>query len=240
MKKIFLFLLFVSISFAQSGLPVVHQYATDLTSTLNQEELTVLNQALETFYDSTSNQIVFLMIPTLNGNSLDEFSNETAIKNKIGTKKNDNGILFLVVKNDRKMRIEVGYGLEGALPDALASSIIRNVVKPYFQNGDYYGGVSAGLEAIMEATKGEYKADIHNKERGSRASGIITLLIFIFFIVSFFMRGGGGLGGFIFLSGLGGLLGGGGFSGGGMGGGGFGGFSGGGGDFGGGGASGGW
>jgi|YelNatPaOPRAMG01_1025707.scaffolds.fasta_scaffold12762_1 uncharacterized protein len=239
MKNIFLFLFFISISFAQQDLPVIKAYATDLTATLNQEELTALNLRLQAFDDSTSNQLVFLMIPSLNGNSLEEFANKTAIKNKIGTKKNDNGILFLVVKNDRKMRIEVGYGLEGALPDALASSIIRNVVKPYFQNGDYYAGISSGIDAIIAATKGEYKAEVHHKNQSDDASGIITLLIFLFFIVSFFIRGGRGRGnGFIFWGGLGS----GGFSGSGFGGGGFGGggFSGGGGSFGGGGASGGW
>lgn len=241
MKKIFLFIFIIisSISYAQPKIPPVTQWATDFTNTLNSEEISSLNLRLKTFEDSTSNQIVFLMIPSLDGYPLEMFANEYASKTKIGTKKNDNGILFLVVKNDKKVRIEVGYGLEGALPDALASSIIRNVIIPNFKSDDYYHGIAAGINAIILATKGEYKAEPKQKRRNHDFSGIFTLLFIIFFIITSFLRGGRGRGrgGFIYLGG--GL---GGSSGGGFGssGGGFGGFSGGGGSFGGGGASGGW
>ena len=156
-------------------------------------------------------------------------------KNKIGTKKFNNGILFFVSKNDRKMRIEVGYGLEGALPDALASSIIRNIIAPYFRSGNYFTGIYKGITAIMSAVKGEYQALPQKTRKKKKVSGIITTILFlIIFISSFFRRRGRGRGrGVIFL--------GGGFGGGGsFGGGGFGGFSGGGGSFGGGGASGSW
>ena len=101
------------------------------------------------------------------------------IKNKIGTKKNDNGVLFLIVKDDKKIRIEVGYGLEGALPDALTSSIIRNVVTPDFKRNDFYDGISDGVNAIMLATKGEYKAEDKGHSKNSY-SGIVTFLMFIF------------------------------------------------------------
>ncbi len=244
MKRLFVFLVFVSISFGQTKFPELKYYANDYTNTLSGRQMSALNQRLKTFDDTTSNQIVMLMIPTLDGYPLEEYANETAIQNKIGTKKNDNGILLLVVKNDRKVRIEVGYGLEGALPDALASSIIRNVMIPYFKSGDYYGGISAGISAIILATKGEYKAD-RRASRNNSSKGLVTFLIMLFIIISFFFRGGrrGGIGSFIFWSGVGagtfgGRSGGGGFGGGG----GFsgGGFSGGGGSFGGGGASGGW
>ena len=158
-------------------------------------------------------------------------------KNRIGTKGNDNGILFLVVKEDRKMRIEVGYGLEGALPDALASSIIRNEVAPYFKRDDYASGIIAGLTAIISATKGEYtntRKRRDNDEDGGFPWGFLAFII-IFLV---FGRKRGGLGTLLLL----GALGGGGRSSGGFGGGGFsgGGFGGGGGGFGGGGASGGW
>ncbi len=242
MKLITFLFLFAAVSFAQPEMPVLKYYANDFTGTLNQEQLSVLNERLKTFDDSTSNQIVLLIIPTLNDYPLEEYANETAIKNKIGTKKNDNGILLLVVKNDRKVRIEVGYGLEGALPDALASSIIRNVMIPYFRNDDYYGGITEGINAIILATKGEYKPDKKHSSHNGSGPGIFTLLFIIFIIISFFIRGGrGGRGGFIYYGGGfgsgGGFSGGGGSSGGGFGGGGF---SGGGGSFGGGGASGSW
>lgn len=246
MKKILLFLLFISGAYSQPEVPQLKFWANDLTGTFSQSQLNSFNVRLKNFQDTTSNQVVFLMIGTLNNYPLEYYTMDVAEKNKIGTKEHDNGVLFLVVKNDHKMRIEVGYGLEGALPDALASSIIRNEVAPYFKSEQYYNGVAAGINAIISAIKGEYiarKADHSEKNK----SPIATIILIIFFIIFFFIRGGrGGLGRFIFYGGMGGFGSGmrggrsGGFGGFGGGGGGFGGFSGGGGSFGGGGASGGW
>ncbi len=241
MKRLFLFLLFISAAYSQPEVPQLKYWANDFTNTLSQDQLNTLNSQLKTFEDSTSNQVIFLMISTLDNYPLEYYTMDVAKKNKIGTKEHDNGLLFLVVKEDRVMRIEVGYGLEGALPDALASSIIRNVVKPYFRNEQYYQGIKAGLGAIISAVKGEYTAD--RKPEGERKKTPIgTILTIIFLIIMFFLRGGRrGLGSFIFLGGLGGFGGSsGGSRGGSFGGGSFGGFSGGGGSFGGGGASGGW
>jgi uncharacterized protein len=246
MKKILLFLLFITAAYSQPQVPQLKFWANDFTSTLSQSQLNTLNVGLKNFQDTTSNQVVFLMIGTLDNYPLEYYTMDVAEKNKIGTKEHDNGVLFLVVKNDHKMRIEVGYGLEGALPDALASSIIRNEVAPFFKSEQYYNGVAAGINAIISAIKGEYtakKADHSEKNK----SPIATIILIIFFIIFFFIRGGrGGLGRFIFYGGMGGFGSGmrggrsGGFGGFGGGGGGFGGFSGGGGSFGGGGASGGW
>lgn len=226
---------------ASTGKPSVPQlkyWATDLTNTLSEQQLENLNYRLKAFQDSTSDQVVVLMIATLENYPLDYYSMDVAEKNKIGTKKHDNGVLFLIVKNDKKMRIEVGYGLEGALPDALSSSIIRNVIAPYFRQEEYYNGISAGVNAIMLAVKGEYKAVPKEEHRHKNDISLLFYIIFgfFFFIFPLFSRGRRGRGGFIFFPGG---FGGGGFGGGG-GGGGFGGFSGGGGGFGGGGASGGW
>ncbi len=239
MKKIFLFLLIISAAFAQPEIPQLKYWANDFTNTLNQNQVSTLNTELKTFQDSTSNQVIFLMISTLNNYPLEYYSMDVAKKNKIGTKEHDNGVLFLVVKQDRQMRIEVGYGLEGALPDALASSIIRNVIKPHFRNEQYYQGVKAGLDAIISAVKGEYVAK-KNPDNVEKKTPIGTILMIIFFIIIFFLRGGGRRGGIGSAILWGGMLGGFGGSGGRSGGGGFGGFSGGGGSFGGGGASGGW
>ncbi|MFA5804783.1 MAG: TPM domain-containing protein [Melioribacteraceae bacterium] len=249
MKKVFLFIL-IPILFlkAQIEIPVLKNYTTDLTNTLSNSELYTLNSALKNFDDSTSNQIVFLMISALNGASLEDFTHQTATKNQIGSKKNNNGVLFFVAKDDRKMRIEVGYGLEGTLPDALANSIIRNEVRPYFKQGNYYSGIAAGINAILLATRGEYQGDGGKKGKGT-GTGIPFIFAIILFIIlsSIFRKGGRGGGGgilpWIILSSMGNSRRGGGWgsSGGyGGGGGGFGGFSGGGGSFGGGGASGSW
>ena len=152
--------------------------------------------------------------------------------------------MFFVAKNDRKMRIEVGYGLEGALPDALASSILRNEVRPYFRDNEYYSGIAAGLTAIMKATVGEYKNDQkeNKKPKSKFPFGFIVMIIIFIILASRGGRGGGGILPWLILGSMtgggrsSGWGGGGGFSGGG----GFGGFSGGGGGFGGGGASGSW
>lgn len=243
MKKIiFFFLLPVFFLKAQIEFPVLKNYATDLANTLSSSELYTLNSALKNFDDSTSNQIVFLMIRSLDGYSLESYTYETAAKNQIGSKKNNNGVLFFVSKDNRKMRIEVGYGLEGVLPDALTSSIQRNEVRPYFKQGDYYSGIAAGLNAIMAATRGEYKGE--RKDKSEKGSGFpfIFIIMLIIFITSIFRKGGrGGGGGILPWIILGSMTGGGRSRGGGFGGsGGFGGFSGGGGSFGGGGSSGSW
>jgi uncharacterized protein len=248
MKKI-IFLLIMPFFFvkAQTEFPTLNQFATDFTSTLSSSELNTLNSALKSFQDSTSNQVIFLMVSSLNDYPLESYTYEVAAKNKIGTAKNNNGILFFIAKDDRKMRIEVGYGLEGALPDALTSSILRNEVKPYFKHGDYYSGIAAGLNAIMKASIGEYKNENRKdeEEEGGKFPFGVIIAIIIFIIVS--SRGGKGKGGgilpwLIIGSMSGGSRRSGGFGdGGGSGfGGGFGGFSGGGGSFGGGGSSGSW
>jgi uncharacterized protein len=239
MKLLLSFLFSIAILSAQPKVPQLEHWVNDFTSTLSSSEINTLDTNLKIYQDSTSNQLVFLMISTLDNYPLEYYSMNVAEKNKIGTKEHDNGALFLVVKNDRKMRIEVGYGLEGVLPDALCSSIIRNVVAPHFKRDEYYAGVTDGLRAIVSAIAGEYKADknLKNRDRDKGISGIGTLMFIIFVIIMSLLRGGRRGGGFIFFPG--------GFSGGGSGGsfgggGGFGGFSGGGGGFGGGGASGGW
>jgi len=229
---------FASLLFGQPTVPQLTRYANDYTNTISASDLNQINSELEKFDDATSNQIVLLIIPTLDGYPLEMFANEIAMKNKIGTKEHSNGILFLVVKNDRKMRIEVGYGLEGAIPDALASSIIRNEVAPYFKQNDYNSGVIAGLSAIIAASKGEYVNDRKKKNKDDEFSFPWGLIVFII-IFLVFGRNKGGLGALLLLNALGGSgrSGGSGFGGGGFSGGGF---SGGGGSFGGGGSSGGW
>ena len=227
--------------FAQPEAPRLTKYATDLTGTLNSTQLNELSTQLRSFDNKTSNQVVFLMINTLDDYPIEMYTNEVSEKNKIGTKESDNGVLFLVVKNDRKMRIEVGYGLEGSLPDALASSILRNEVGPNFKKGDFYSGITAGLNAIQLATVGEYKNDKRQQREDQQKKGFPWGYIIFLIMIFIFGRGrGGGMGSLLLLGALGssgrGSSGGSGF-GGGFGGGGF---SGGGGGFGGGGASGSW
>ena len=178
MKLFFVFfLIFISSAFSQPEIPKLKMWATDLTNTISQSELSELNRRLVTYQDSTSNQILVLMIPSLEGYPIEMLAEETATRNKIGTKKFDNGILLLIAKEDKELRIEVGYGLEGAVPDAISSSIIRNVIVPRFKSDEYYLGISEGINAIIASIGGEYKA-----ENADNDSGEFPFFVFIIII----------------------------------------------------------
>ena len=137
----------------------LRKYVTDETGTLTPSQINSLNSKLSNEDKTNSNQIIVYMIPSLEGESLEDVSIRLAEKNKIGKKDKNNGVLILVVKNDRKIRIEVGYGLEGVLTDAKSSSIIRNEITPGFKSGKYYEGINNGVDAILSVIKGEYTSD---------------------------------------------------------------------------------
>ncbi len=200
---------------------------SDYTSLLTSDQIARLDDQLQSFENEATNQIAVAIFKSLEGESLEDFSIRLAERWKIGTRK-DNGVILLIFLDDRKMRIEVGYGLEGTLTDATASSIIRNDIAPHFRQRDYYGGVEAGIQKIIEATKGEYKAEPNTGKPEGIRFGNLLFFVLLFIILSFFLTPiwTGRRGNYTFGSG--------GWSSGG------GGFSGGGGGFGGGGASGGW
>jgi uncharacterized protein len=209
-------------------------YVTDDAGVLPAGIRESLNTRLEAFDKQTSTQVVVVALSSLNGEPLEEASRRIVIRNRMGRKGKDNGVLLLIVRDERKIRIEVGRGLEGVLTDALSSQIIRKEIVPHFKANDYPGGITAGVEAIMAATRNEYTADPSGGESGEGGNiGVIIAIMIVAFIMSR-MRSGLRRGG-IFPP-MGGF-GGGSFGGGSFGGGGF---SGGGGSFGGGGASGGW
>lgn len=163
----------------------VRTYATDKTGTLSSSQMKSLEDKLSAFEKETSNQVVVWMVPSLDGGSLEDKSYEIAEQNGIGQKGKDNGVLLFIAKNDRKLRIEVGYGLEGALPDALCDQIIRKEITPEFKKGKFYEGINAGVDAIIKATKGEYTAD--NKSDDNDVDDLtvccIPLPVFIFIII---------------------------------------------------------
>ena len=222
---------------------------TDMAGVLSPEEKQALENKLVAIDDSSSNQIAVVILPALDGNPIEEYATKLFREWGIGNKKTNNGILLLIAIQDRKMRIEVGYGLEGAIPDITSINIIDNDLKPAFRAGAYYDGIDKAIDDIAKAAVGEYKVKREKKSK-SKGSNAILFLFIIFIIVAILgKKGGGGSniggGGFSDIATgmlLGSLLGGGGRSGGGWGGGdsggGFGGF--GGGSSGGGGASGGW
>ena len=220
------------------SVPPLKGYVNDYAGLLPGNEQTALESILRNVEAKTTNQVVLLTIPSLEGDNLEEFSIRVAEQWKIGQKGKDNGAIFLVAAEDRKMRIEVGYGLEGVLTDAECSRIIRHTVVPYFRQGDYPRGILAGLNAVVQTIGGEFPVQAgsgrHPDRRAkTQASSLLGFLILLLFVFTRFGR-------FFFLGGLlgRGMWGGRGF--GGRGSGGFGGFGGGGGSFGGGGASGSW
>ncbi|GAA4502382.1 hypothetical protein GCM10023172_25710 [Hymenobacter ginsengisoli] len=228
----------------------------DLAGLMQPQEVAALEQKLVAYDDSTSSQIAVVTVPSLDGDDIADYAQKLYESWGIGRKGKDNGILVLVAKQEHTARIQTGYGLEGAVPDALAKRIISNTLVPAFKENNYYAGLDRGTDQLIALAKGEYKADPNEVQprQGSRdhsGSGpgfwIIIGILVLFFILR--SRGGGGRGGrgggFVppiifgdFSGGRGVFGGGGGWGGGGGGGGGFGGF--GGGSSGGGGASGSW
>ena len=207
-----------------------------------------LNQTLENFERQTSEQIVVAVFPKMQSDSdIADYTVRVARQWQVGLKDKNNGAVLFVFVQDHKMFLEVGYGLEGVLPDALCKRIIDEQITPRFKASDYDGGLAAGVQAILAATKGEYKgtgttvADSQGSARsGSSILGIIFIVLLV--IIIFSVRGSGMFLPWLLLSSSGSSRGwgGGGFSSGGGFGGSGGGFSGGGGSFGGGGAGGSW
>jgi uncharacterized protein len=219
--------------------PPPEGYVNDHANILSEREKAGLESVLKRFEAETTNQVVLLVVPSLEGDSLEDFSIRVAEAWKVGQKGRDNGVIFLVAVEDRKARIEVGYGLEGALTDAQSGRILRNLVFPAFRQGAYASGIQAGVVGILQAIQGEFPSQPARQMAPARQAraGASGLLLPLLLFLLLFSRGGR-----FFLLGslLGGMWGGRGRAGRGGFGGGFGGFSGGGGGFGGGGASGSW
>ena len=197
LRFLLFFLLFPFIVNAQLAIPEqgglwVHDEANVLSPSGKQE----IESIIRAERDSTSNQIGVLIVPSLDDEILEEYSLRVAEQWKIGQKGKDNGVLLLIAMKERKIRIESGYGMEGTLTDALSSRINRNEIAPHFREGDYDGGVKAGVTAIIQAVKGEYRNDDPApRKRSSRFSPFLTIIIIIVVIIIASRRnrrGGGG------------------------------------------------
>lgn len=252
-----LFLVVANLSFAQYKIPEKPKLETsvyDYANLLSPTDKSSLEHKLISYSDSTSTQIVIAVIPSTEGENINFLGAQWGQKWGIGQKGKDNGILILLAKNDRKIAINTGYGVEGRLPDITAHQIINNVIIPQFKSGDYYSGLNYGADAIFSALKGEFNEDRNlTKLRLESFLPFIVFFIIILILINKKRNNGGNNGGnrstgidlldIIILSNLGRGGSSGGFGGGGsFGGGSTGGFGGGfgGGGFGGGGASGGW
>lgn len=136
-------------------IPYLSGRVNDYAEILSEETRELLSEKLRQHEDSTTNQVVVLTLPSLQGESIEDFSNEVFNVWALGQQGQDNGILILVVPDERRMRIEVGYGLEASLPDILAGRIIREVMTPRFRDGDFDGGILKGTQAVIDILAGE-------------------------------------------------------------------------------------
>lgn len=159
----------------------VNDYAGMLQPATRQQ----LEQVLRLFEEQESTQIAVLTINTLGGDSLEEFSLRVAETWKIGQKEQDNGALLLIVRNDRKLRIEVGYGLEGSLTDLIAGRIIRDVITPHFRQGNFDQGVINGVNAMIDAVRGEFTSPqtVSRPKQSDDLWGMMVAVLFFPFMV---------------------------------------------------------
>lgn len=203
----FCFLLFLGGQvFSQKPVPELWGIRVhDDAHALKTETVDQLEKELKAYEDSTSNQIAILIVQSLDGEVLEEYTLKVAEKWKLGQKGKDNGVLLLVAVDDHKMRIEVGLGLEGVLTDAQSNRIIRNEIAPEFRRGDYDAGVKAGVDGIVKAIAGEYSAsdtgDLNDLTFFQKCLVTAGLLFFIsiFAFLALIVPGKAGWGIYLFL-----------------------------------------
>lgn len=202
MKK-FLLILFSFISltagFAQDILPKPNppRLVNDAAGVLSPEQVDILERKLVALDDSTSNQIAVVLIKSLGDYAIEDYALKLFRAWGIGNKKTNNGVLIIAAIDDRKMWIEVGYGLEGAIPDITAASIYRNEMVPEFRKQNYYRGIDNAINALTKAAVGEYKVkrDRKGTGNGTGIGAVFTFIIMLIVVIALVTRGRGGGGG---------------------------------------------
>lgn len=181
MKRILLLTVLLLMPFTLLALdvPQLSGRVNDYARMLSPEAASRLEQKLAAFERDQSTQIVVLTIPSLQGDDIDQFTIRVAEQWKIGQKGKDNGVLLVLAQGERKVRIEVGRGLQGVLPDITAGRIIRDVMRPHLKEGNFDRGVAAGVDAIMAATKGEFKADPKDQPKKQLRKSSSSLTFFL-------------------------------------------------------------
>lgn len=167
---------------AEVAIPPLEHRVTDLTATLSSEQQADLESRLAAFEAKKGSQIAILIVPTTQPEDIAQYSIRVVEAWKLGRKGVDDGVLVLLAKNDRRSRIEVGYGLEGALPDAIAKRIVSDVMRPYFKQGDFYGGLVAGTDKIAAVIDGEPLPEVQQRAGGQ--DGLDANAFFVALIVA--------------------------------------------------------
>jgi uncharacterized protein len=185
---------------AASPLPAHDGWVTDLADLLSPQQEQALEGLMESYRQGSGQEIALLTVPDLGGRSLENYALEVSRDWGLGQEGKNDGALLLVAQKERKIRIEVGRGLEGTITDSISGRIIRDAIAPEFKQGRPYDGLRAGIEALHAAAGGDYSKIPEQRGRRSRGGLGLLPLLFIFFVLPrlFGRRGGGGL--------LGGLL----------------------------------
>lgn len=163
--------------------PALERRVTDLTGTLTPAETQELESRLAAFEQHKGSQIAILLVPTTEPEGIEQFAIRVAEQWKLGRKGVDDGALLLVAIQDHNLRLEVGYGLEGVLPDVIAKRIVSDVITPYFRQGDYYGGLRAGVDRIIRVVEGEPLPEPERGWRGDVGVGQALLPLLLIFAV---------------------------------------------------------
>jgi uncharacterized protein len=184
-----LVLLGVAVAQAQVAVPPLTARVTDLTGTLSGDAVTRIESKLKDLETRKGSQIAVLILPTTQPEDIEQFGIRVAEDWKLGRKGIDDAAILIVAKNDRRVRIEVGYGLEGALPDITAKRIIAETITPRFKQGDYDGGVEAGVDQMISVVNGEALPEPDRRWEGSQGLGnLLPLLLVAVFVVSGILR----------------------------------------------------
>lgn len=186
-----MFLLASNIAHAELvAIPELKSRITDLTQTLSSDQQVQLDTKLAAFEQQKGSQIAILILPTTQPEDIAQYSIRVVEKWKIGREKVDDGILVLVAKEDRKVRIEVGYGLEGAIPDLTAKRVINESILPEFKQGNFYGGLDAGIDKLMGLINGEALPEPKaNSTGGNAVENLLPILLFGGLISGLVLRG---------------------------------------------------
>lgn len=173
---------------AEVAVPPLKARVTDLTGTFDATSAGELEARLAALEQEKGSQIAVLLVPTTQPESIEQYALRVAETWKLGREKIDDGVLFLVAKDDRTLRIEVGYGLEGAIPDAIAKRVIEEIVVPRFRDGDFVGGVGAGADALIGLVRGEPLPEPEPGREFGEADEYVPLFMMFVFVASGLLR----------------------------------------------------